>query len=249
MEKRFSSKLQFTASYALARNTGFVEFSQYDNAASAFGNLAEDRRHRLTLSGNYKLPQYNGGSRLLQRIANDWTVTLISENRFSPTARHHTRRSRPGWRSVLAARCFQESRDITRLEEILNEAALRALVAQYNAGVEARTRRITNPDGTTTVIRPRTPFNQMITPISLPDHISHGDTFLTQDLRLSRRINVHESRLMLMGEVFNLFNFSNLSGYSNVLNQMNYGQPTARASQVFGSGGPRAFQIAIRWEF
>ena len=56
-------------------------------------------------------------------------------------------------------------------------------------------------------------------------------------------------RLDLIGEVFNLFNVANLTGYSGVLNQLNYGQPTARAGQVFGSGGPRAFQLAARVEF
>ncbi len=34
-----------------------------------------------------------------------------------------------------------------------------------------------------------------------------------------------------------------------VLNQVNYGQPSARAAQVFGSGGPRAFQFATRVQF
>jgi hypothetical protein len=98
--------------------------------------------------------------------------------------------------------------------------------------------------------QPRTPFNQMIVPINLPLSISQGDSLITQDLRTTRRIDLGESgRLLLIGEVFNLFNVSNLSGYSNVLNQMNYGQPSARAAQVFGSGGPRAFQVAARLEF
>jgi len=116
--------------------------------------------------------------------------------------------------------------------------------------VEARTRRVTNPDGTVTVIRPRTPFNQVINPISLPEHFSNGDSFLTQDLRLTRTLNLGEHvRLSLIGEVFNIFNIANLSGYSNVLNQPNYGQPSTRAGQVFGSGGPRAFQFATRLLF
>jgi hypothetical protein len=101
-----------------------------------------------------------------------------------------------------------------------------------------------------TVVRPRTPFNQIIAPITLPAQFFNGDSLISQDLRLMRRIDLGEAgRLMLIGEVFNLFNVSNLSGYSNVLNQANYGQPTARAAQVLGSGGPRAFQIALRLEF
>jgi hypothetical protein len=52
-----------------------------------------------------------------------------------------------------------------------------------------------------------------------------------------------------MGEVFNLFNVANLTGYSGILNQPNYGQPSARVGQVFGSGGPRACQLAARVTF
>jgi hypothetical protein len=132
----------------------------------------------------------------------------------------------------------------------LSQSRLRALVAQYNATVEARTRIITNPDGTQSVIRPRTPFNQIISPIVLPGKISAGDSFISQDVRLTKRFNIKEKvTLSLIGEVFNLFNVANLTGYSSVLNQPNYGQPSARAGQAFGTGGPRAFQVASRVEF
>jgi hypothetical protein len=52
-----------------------------------------------------------------------------------------------------------------------------------------------------------------------------------------------------MAEAFNALNIANLMGYSNVLNQPNYGQPAARVGQVFGTGGPRAFQLGTRLEF
>jgi len=132
----------------------------------------------------------------------------------------------------------------------LSVSALQGLVSQYNADVEARTRRVTNPDGSITAVRPRTPFNQIITPITLPEGFFNGDTFLTQDVRLTRTINMSERvRLSLIGEVFNLFNIANLTGFSGVLNQPNYGLPSARAAQVFGTGGPRAIQLAARLVF
>src|SRR5262249_24063182 len=101
-----------------------------------------------------------------------------------------------------------------------------------------------------TLVRPRTPFNQIINPITLPGYVSSGDSFITQDVRLMRKMKLGESRtLSLIGEVFNLFNIANLIGYNNMLNQVNYGQPSARAGQVFGPGGPRAFQFATRLQF
>jgi hypothetical protein len=123
-------------------------------------------------------------------------------------------------------------------------------VAAYNRDVEARTSRITNADGSVTVIRPRTPFNQIINPIALPTMFSNGDSFMSQDLRLMRYIALTEKvTLSLIAEAFNVFNIANLTGYSNVLNQPNYGQPSARVGQVFGTGGPRACQLGARLEF
>jgi hypothetical protein len=249
LEKRLSSKFQLTASYALAKNTGWVEFTGYDNFATAYGNLPDQRRHRLTVSAYFGLPRYDGASRLLRGIVGDWTVGFMSQTDTAPPLDTILAGLDLDGDGISRTLLPGTTRHNTFGAEI-DESRLRELVEQYNAGVEARSRRITNSDGVTTVIRPRTPFNQIVTPITLPEHISHGDSFITQDLRLTRKINIGESRrLLLIGEVFNLFNVSNLYGYSNVLNQMNYGQPSARAAQVFGSGGTRAFQIAVRSEF
>jgi hypothetical protein len=87
-------------------------------------------------------------------------------------------------------------------------------------------------------------------PITLPETFASGDSFLTQDVRITKTIRVaHRVGLSLIGEVFNLLNIANLAGYSGVLNQPNYGQPSTRIAQVFGSGGPRAGQLAARLTF
>ena len=52
-----------------------------------------------------------------------------------------------------------------------------------------------------------------------------------------------------MGEVFNVLNIANLSGRSGNLLAPGFGQPTSRVTQVFGSGGPRSFQLAARVTF
>ena len=46
-----------------------------------------------------------------------------------------------------------------------------------------------------------------------------------------------------------LFNIANLSGRSGNLLAPGFGQPTSRVTQVFGSGGPRSFQLAARVSF
>src|SRR5262245_15618030 len=110
--------------------------------------------------------------------------------------------------------------------------------------------------------------------IILPDKFQSGDSFLTHDLRVTRSIRITEKvRLNLIGEVFNIFNIANLTGYGGALNayirpispsqtnpngtpgrppnqsEFTFGQPNNRVSPVFGTGGPRAFQLAARLSF
>ena len=88
--------------------------------------------------------------------------------------------------------------------------------------------------------------------LTLPAEFSFNDNFFTQDLRLSRSfaLGSEHLRLVLLGEVFNLFNTANLLQYSgNIADTAAFGQPGARFSQVFGSGGPRAFQLGVRLSF
>jgi len=97
----------------------------------------------------------------------------------------------------------------------------------------------------------RTPRGQLIPRVTLPANYEFGDGYLTQDLRLSRAFAFREHwRLALIGEVFNVFNVANLTGHSgNLRETTNFGQATNRVFQVFGSGGPRSFQLALRFSF
>ena len=86
--------------------------------------------------------------------------------------------------------------------------------------------------------------------ITLPENFSNGDTLLTTDLRVTRLIKINEKvRLSLIGEGFNIFNIANLGSYTGNLQSESFGIPTTRTNQVFGSGGPRAFQLAARISF
>jgi hypothetical protein len=249
LDRRFSSRLQFTGSYALARNTGFVAVTQYNNPALDYGNVGIPR-HSLIFSSVYETPNARTQSpRILRGLLNGWVIALVSEIDSAPpldTTLSGLDLDGDGISTTLLPGINRHN----LLGQGLSQSKLRDLVVQYNAMVQARTKTVTNPDGTQTVIRPRTPFNQIISPITLPDTFSPGDSFISQDIRLTRKFNIKERvTLSLIGEVFNLFGVANLTGYSNVLNQPNYGQPSARAGQAFGTGGPRAFQVATRLEF
>ena len=98
-----------------------------------------------------------------------------------------------------------------------------------------------------------------------------NDSFSSLDFRISKIFHVGERvEIEPLGEVFNLFNVtnvlgfskSNYSGFSNVLvrdsndssspgflRSSSFGQPVSTAGGVFGSGGPRAFQFGARVTF
>jgi hypothetical protein len=105
--------------------------------------------------------------------------------------------------------------------------------------------------------------------IVLPPDYQFGDPTYSQDFRLSKVFTFKERyKITLLGEVFNAFNIANLAGYSQTLDTLaagcsltngaftscskqtyGFGQPTQRAFQTFGSGGPRAFQFSGRFSF
>ena len=98
--------------------------------------------------------------------------------------------------------------------------------------------------------RPRTSRNQVIPKLALPANYSFGENFFSQDLRVTKFFTYRERyKLSVFGEGFNIFNIANLGGISSTVNSSGFGIPTSRASQVFGSGGPRAFQLGARFSF
>jgi hypothetical protein len=98
-----------------------------------------------------------------------------------------------------------------------------------------------------------------ISPLALPSDYQLGDPIFSQDFRVTKVVAIKErGKLSIFGEVFNAFNIANLSGYSFTLDTRNanpaaqtynFGQPTQRVNQTFGSGGPRAFQLGARLSF
>jgi hypothetical protein len=110
------------------------------------------------------------------------------------------------------------------------------------------------------------------TPLPLVSNSARfNDAFSSLDLRVSRTFAIGTKvRVEPMIEVFNLFNTTNIlglsvvnySGFSNVLvrdsetpgtpgflTSSRFGQPISTAGGVFGTGGPRAMQLAARGTF
>jgi len=112
--------------------------------------------------------------------------------------------------------------------------------------------------------------NGVLLPL-VSDSARFNDTFSSLDLRVSRAFALGEKvRIEPMVELFNVFNTTNIlgvsvvnySGFSNVLTRdsdvvgqpgylrsSRFGQPVTAAGGVFGSGGPRAMQLAARVTF
>jgi Carboxypeptidase regulatory-like domain/TonB dependent receptor len=88
--------------------------------------------------------------------------------------------------------------------------------------------------------------------------IHFGDDFNSFDMRITRTFHLKEPHsLQAIAEVFNLFNITNIrgttnrnySGFSNTIDSTGFNRPLETAGKFFGSGGPRAFQFALRYTF
>jgi hypothetical protein len=235
VDKRFSSRYLFVASYALSKFTGFNGFGNgvvdLNNFHAGDDYQGSDRRHRLTFSGFVDLPTYDGGNKFGRGLVNGWQVGLIMPWVSSP----------PLGNTIATADLTGGINNIILPGGTFNgfgtrygEDELRVLVNQYNA----------------TLAGTKDTRGQTLPKINLPATIDNGDTFISQDVRLTRNIKITEKvRLQLIGEAFNVFNVSNLAGYGSQLNASFYGTPTTRAGGTFGTGGPRSFQLAARLQF
>jgi hypothetical protein len=220
VDKRFSKRTQFLASYALSSNVGLENVHNKDDWFDSYGPLSSDQRHILNISGVVDLPRGFQISFISSVASKAPFTAFVSGIDFNGDGTNG---------DVLPGTKWNQ------FNRGLGKSDLIRLVDEFN-----RTHAGT-----------KTSRGQLIPPITLPSNFEFGDGFSSQDLRLSKFLKFRERyTLTVLGEVFNLFNIANLSGYSgNLAQTSNFGQPTNRVSQVFGSGGPRAFQVAARFSF
>lgn len=242
LDKRFSNRYQFTASYALSSLTGFfLKGGTPEDADKWFGTsgpLSADAKHRFTFSGLVNLPwgiQTSLITVLSSKAPFDarvgGTVDLDGDGQGGDTL--------PGLK-------------INDLGRGTGRSDLFTLVGQFNQNVSKPT---CNATFTTCTI----------SPLVLPPNFTFGDTFQSEDVRVSKIFKFKERySLEAIAEVFNIFNIANLGGYSGTLDSSkfdaagnvvpktsySFGQPTQRLGLGgFGTGAPRALQIAARFSF
>jgi Carboxypeptidase regulatory-like domain len=220
-DKRLSRNFQFLASYAYSSNVGnnFSNGFNDENPLSNRGPLSIDFRHILNLSGVTLLPG---------RFQLGLVLTYISKPPFSAFLGGLDLNGDGTTGDLLPGTTVNE------FNRGLGKADLQRLVAQFNGAYAGK----------------RDAKGAIIPPIVLPSQFALGDSLFTQDLRLSRDLHIADRwRLSLIGEAFNVLNIANLSGRSGNLLAPGFGEPTSRITQVFGSGGPRSFQLAARVSF
>jgi carboxypeptidase family protein len=240
VEKRFSSHFQFRASYTLSKSFNYANDDQApfsngpvdpNNLRLEYGPTPTDQRHRFVFAGDYELPRGFA-------LAAIWTMASgVPMDIIMPDGRSRV----PLLQRNAGGRLFRTGSELNAFFREVNSAGG---VTYFGA--------------------------KQLLPL-VRDDARFNDGFNSFDLRLAKAFKLREKvRLEPMAEVFNLFNMTNVlgftnvnySGFSNVLTRdsndpnapgfsrsSGFGAPVTTAGGVFGSGGPRAFQFALKLSF
>ena len=235
LDHRFTQHFQFHSAYTFSKSSDYANYDQIPfgyppvdptDLHREYGPAPNDQRHRLVVQGTADLPFHF-------RVSPLWTYA-----------------------SGVPMDILEGDGSGDRVLELGRNAGGR----QFRTGAElnAFLTQINSQGATNGGLG--TPY-PMVSP-----NARFNDTFNSFDLRLSREFRLSERfHLEAIGEVFNLFNKANIlgtsnsnySGFFNVLvpDSTNpalssaFGKPVSTAGGVFGSGGPRAFQLAAKLTF
>lgn len=252
VERRFAKGFSFAGTYVLSQfkavnadglGLGGAAYNDF-NVHESYGHSGLDRTHRFTLTSNWDLPGYKGSNWFGKSLLRDWSLGLIST--FSSGAPFTVfvdevslTGSSDSQANLLDGAPFGSIGRSIKTVKQLND-----LIAKWNTNRAGKLDR----------------FDRVIPALaSLPDDgsIKFGDSSISQDLRITKSIRIGEkARIHGITEFFNLFNVANLTGHgTNPLlpvagtTSPSFFIPNSRATSVFGFGGPRAVQFAVRFEF
>jgi outer membrane receptor protein involved in Fe transport len=236
LEKRFSHRYQFRASYTLSKAFNYANDDQIpfsngplnpNNLRLEYGPTPNDQRHRFTFSGSMELP---AGFRLAS------IFTLASGVPMDILVPGGSQRV-PQLQRNAGGRLFRTG------------AELNAFIKQVNAAGGFGGQPLP-------LVSDSARFN---------DNFSSLDLRLSRVFKIGERVKIEPLvEVFNLFNVTNVLGFSksNYSGFSNVLGRdsndptsagflrsSSFGQPVTTAGGVFGSGGPRAFQFAARLTF
>jgi hypothetical protein len=236
VEKRFSHRMQFRAGYTLSKSFNYANDDQIpfsngpvnpNNLQLEYGPTPNDQRHRFTFSGVFVLP-YSIQLAPIFALASGVPMDILVPDGSQRI---------PQLQRNAGGRIFKSA------------SQLNAFITQVNAAGG---------------------FGGQPLPL-VTDSARFNDTFNSFDLRISRPIKIGERFIIQpIAEIFNLFNITNVLGISNAnysgfnnalvrdsndpssagfLRSSSFGSPVTTAGGVFGSGGPRAVQFALRVSF
>ena len=237
VQKRFSHRYSFNGSYTLQKSFNFANDDQIpfqvpplnpNNLRLDKGPPPNEERHRFTFNAVVDIP-YGFQLSPIYTLASDVPFDIQLPPDLGSTRIPQLQRNAGG-------RTFRTG------------AELNTFINQLNAG---------RP------VASRLPL--------VRDDLRLGDSFQSFDLRLTKTFRFSEHfNIQGIAEVFNLFNVTNIRGVNNVnfsgfqntllrdssnvadagfLRSSRFGSAIQTAGGVFGTGGPRAFQFAVRVNF
>jgi Carboxypeptidase regulatory-like domain/TonB dependent receptor-like, beta-barrel len=227
---------RFLASYTLSKAENYANDDQIpfssgpidpDDLEREFGPSPNDRRHRLTFAGSFELPWGLRAAPVLTLSSGVPMDILMPDGSMRvPTLGRNA-----------GGRRFHTGSELNDYLRNLNAAG----------GIDG-----------------------VLLPL-VRDDARFSDDFSSLDVRLSKVFSLGSGdTLEAIVEVFNVFNTTNIlgvstrnySGYSNVLARdsedpsdpgylmsSSFGTPVTTAGGVFGSGGPRAVQLGVKYSF
>ncbi len=225
LEKRFSHRFQFTASYALVNQHGYNGIINPDQWNSSWG--PQGARHILNMSGTLDLPW-------------GFQIGLISSNA-----------------SKGPFTAFVPGVDLTGGGSSTPLPGLSINCINRGCGMDDIAKGVSNWNAN--YAGKKDALGKVMPQLVLPSNYSLGRPFNSQDIRVTKTFKFlpepHQMRISVFGEVFNVLNYANLGYSGSTLDAVqpnqtySFQQPNSRAGQVFGSGGPRAFQVGARFQF